>query len=223
MTKFCLYFSLLLVFCLALEGAQAQQNEPPFWNEIQAFKKQDKKQMPPKNAILFVGSSSIRMWDQLEEMFPEQQVINRGFGGSTLLDLQRSLPDIVLPYEPKQIVIYAGENDIATGTVQAQEVLQRFKEVFQEIRQEIPQVPIVFVSIKPSPSRIEYKPIMKEANKLIRQYLEEEPKTAYVDVYSPMLLPNGKPRPDIFIQDSLHLNNKGYQIWQKQLSPYLVK
>jgi lysophospholipase L1-like esterase len=223
MTKFCLYFSLLLVGCLALERAQAQQNEPPFWNEIQAFKKQDKKQMLPKNAILFVGSSSFRMWNNMQEMFPQHQVINRGFGGSTLLDLKHYLNDIVLLYQPKQIVIYSGENDIATDRVQAQEVLQRFKEVFQEIRQEIPQVPIVFVSIKPSPSRIEYKTIMKEANKLIRQYLEEEPKAAYVDVYSPMLLPNGKPRPDIFIQDSLHVNNKGYQIWQKQLSPYLVK
>lgn len=223
MTNFSLYITLLLLACLVQERAMAQQNEPPFWTEIQSFKEQDKKQMPPKNAILFVGSSSIRIWDQLEEMFPEQQVINRGFGGSTLLDLKRYLPDIVLPYEPKQIVIYSGENDIATGTVQAPEVLKRFQEVFQEIRREMARVSIVFASIKPSPSRLEYKSAMEEANKLIKEYLEEKEGASYVDVFTPMLLPSGKPRPDIFLQDSLHMNHKGYQIWQKQLSPYLNK
>lgn len=222
MKKHYLCLILLLLVCLISPLAQAQQKDPLFWNEIHAFKQQDSKQMPPKDAILFVDSSSIRMWKDMQEAFPGHQVINRGFGGSNLLDLKRYLNDIVLPYQPKQIVIYSGENDIASGTVQAQEVLQRFKEVCQGIRQKMPQVPVVFVSIKPSPSRIKYKPIIEESNKLIKQYLEIEPNTAYVDVFSEMLRSNSQPKPEIFLKDSLHMNAKGYQIWKIQLTPYLI-
>ncbi|TPE44423.1 SGNH/GDSL hydrolase family protein [Pontibacter mangrovi] len=218
--KKCLLLIVALVWQLQ---AQAQQSNPPFWNEIQTFKQQDSVEMPPQNAILFVGSSSIRKWTNVQEMFPKYTLINRGFGGSTLLDLKRYLNDIVIPYQPKQIVIYSGENDIAAGNVEAPEVLQRFQDVFQSIRQELPQVPVMFVSIKPSPSRIKYKPIIEESNRLIKDYLKTQPKTAYVNVYKPMLQRNGKPKPEIFIQDSLHMNQQGYQIWKKKIKPSLIK
>jgi lysophospholipase L1-like esterase len=208
---------------MLVPAAKAQESNPPFWEEIQVFKQQDSVQMPPKDAILFVGSSSFRMWDNIQEMFPKHTVINRGFGGSNLLDLKYYLNDIVLPYQPKQIVIYSGENDLATGTVQAPEVLARFQDVFESIRQEMPQVPVVFVSIKPSPSRWQYKPVMEEANRLIRNYLKEQPKTTFVDVYGLMLDKRKKPRSDIFLEDSLHMNNTGYKIWQKAISPHLSK
>ena len=204
------------------QSHQSQQNLPPFWEEIQAFKQQDASQMPPRQAILFVGSSSIRMWDSLQEMFPDKQVVNRGFGGSNLLDLQFYLPDIVFPYDPKQIVIYSGENDIAFDTVSAQDVLQRFDRVFTSIRQKLPEVPVTFVSIKPSPSRRRYMPVMEEANALIKTYLDQKPLTSYVDVYQPMLTQEGRPRPDIFIADSLHMNQSGYRIWQKEIEPHLT-
>lgn len=220
--KTCKLLGLLTLLLLGLQ-AQAQQSEPPFWNEIQAFKQQDSVQMPPKSAILFVGSSSFRLWGSMQEMFPKHTVINRGFGGSNLLDLQRYLNDIVFPYQPRQIVIYSGENDIASDTVQGPEVLERFQVVFQQIRQELPQVPIMYVSIKPSPSRTKFKPIMEDANTLIRQYLKSQPNTRYIDVYSAMLRRDGKPKPDIFIQDSLHMNRQGYQIWKKKITPYLTK
>ena len=142
-----LHLVLLLLCYILVPAAQAQEEKPPFWDEIQAYKQQDSVQMPPKDAILFVGSSSFRMWDDMQKMFPKHTVINRGFGGSTLLDLKRYLGDIVLPYQPKQIVIYSGENDLAGGTVQAPEVLARFQDVFTSIRQEMPEVPIVYVSI----------------------------------------------------------------------------
>ncbi|RIJ34469.1 GDSL-type esterase/lipase family protein [Pontibacter oryzae] len=218
--------TLFVILCVALlipPAVQAQQSTPPFWSEIREFKQQDSAQMPPANAILFVGSSSVRMWKNLQEMFPKHTVINRGFGGSNLLDLQRYLNDIVFPYQPKQIVIYSGENDIASDTVQAPEVLNRFKTVFEQIRREMPQVPIAFVSIKPSPSRLKYKPIIEEANQLICAYLKKQTKARYVDVYSKMMLPNGRPKPQIFIQDSLHMNQQGYQIWKKEITPYLIK
>ncbi|WP_276497370.1 SGNH/GDSL hydrolase family protein [Pontibacter litorisediminis] len=218
-----MYRYLLLIVALAWQLQAKAQNDPPFWNEIQAFKQQDSVQMPPQNAVLFVGSSSFRLWDNMQEMFPGHTVINRGFGGSNLLDLKRYLNDIVLPYQPRQIVIYSGENDIASDTVQAPEVLQRFQEVFQRIRQELPQVPVVFVSIKPSPSRSKYKPVMEESNRLIKAYLQTQPKTKYVDVYTPMLQANGKPKPEIFTQDSLHMNQQGYQIWRKKIKPHLTK
>jgi lysophospholipase L1-like esterase len=214
----------LLALCLSLFSiAKAQQQQAPFWNEIQEFKQQDSLQMPPKQAILFVGSSSFRMWSNMQEMLPEYTVINRGFGGSNLLDLKYYLHDIVFPYEPKQIIIYSGENDIASDTVGAQEVLQRFDDVFKLIRAEMPEVPIVYVSIKPSPSRERYMPVMRESNELIKTYLKDQPNTTYVDVYKPMLQKNGKPRTDIFIQDNLHMNEKGYAIWVKALKPHLAK
>jgi lysophospholipase L1-like esterase len=216
-------YALLIIGLLFYINVKAQESKPPFWDEIQEFKQQDSVQMPPKDAILFVGSSSFRMWENLQEMFPKHTVINRGFGGSNLLDLKYYLNDIVLPYQPKQIVIYSGENDIAGGTVQAPEVLARFQDVFESIRQEMPQVPVVYVSIKPSPSRWDYKPIMEEANQLIRAYLKKQPKTTFVDVYKPMLNKSKRPKPEIFLEDSLHMNNKGYLIWQKAISPHLSK
>jgi len=215
--------SFFLLAWLALPAARAQETLPPFWDEIQAFKQQDSLQMPPQHAVLFVGSSSLRMWDNMQEMLPGTTVLNRGFGGSNLLDLKRYLNDIVYPYQPKQIVIYSGENDIAADTVQAPEVLDRFKDVFQHIRQEMPQVPVVFISIKPSPSRARYLPIIQESNQLIRSYLKSQPKTQYVDTYSLMLDEKGKPMKDIFLTDSLHMNNKGYEIWTKALTPHLLQ
>ena len=223
MKRHFLYLVLLFLCFIALPPAQAQEEKPPFWEDIQAYKQQDSVQMPPKDAILFVGSSSFRMWDDMQEMFPKHTVINRGFGGSNLLDLKYYLNDIVFPYQPKQIVIYSGENDLAGGTLQAPEVLARFQDVFQSIRERMPQVPIVYVSIKPSPSRWQYKPVMEESNRLIRTYLKEQPKTKYVDVFSLMLNKSRKPKPEIFLEDSLHMNNKGYQIWQKALLPHLAK
>jgi lysophospholipase L1-like esterase len=219
-----LRFLLLLTLYLGcLTTLQAQQKQAPFWKEIQAFKRQDSLQQPPKQAILFVGSSSFKMWDNMQEMFPAHQLINRGFGGSNLLDLKLYLNDIVFPYEPRQIVIYSGENDIASGTVDAKEVVRRFDAVFTAIREKLPQVPVVFVSIKPSPSRAQYLPVMQEANALIKYYLQKRQHTAFVDVYQPMLTAAGKPRPEIFISDNLHLNQQGYQIWHKAIEPHLIE
>lgn len=223
MKKHLRYLFLLTLYLSCLPALQAQDQKPPFWDEIQTLKQQDSLQQPPRQAILFVGSSSFRMWDNLQEMFPNHQIINRGFGGSNLLDLKYYLQDIVFPYEPKQVVIYSGENDIASGTVEAREVVQRFDDVFTAIRKELPQVPITFVSMKPSLSRKQYMPVIQEANALIKYYLQKHPHTAYVDVYQPMLGPDGKPRPDIFLSDNLHMNQQGYRIWQKAIEPHLIQ
>lgn len=196
----------------------------PFANEITAFKKQDSISMPQKNAILFVGSSSFRMWKNVQNDFSEYSIINRGFGGSALPDVIRYADDIIFPYQPKQIIIYCGENDLASSdTVTGAMVRDRFKMLFELIRNRMPDVPVVFISIKPSPSRWVMKDRMIEANKLVRKYLKKQKRTKYISVWKAMLGEDGNPMPDIFIGDNLHMNAKGYAIWQKIIEPHLLK
>jgi lysophospholipase L1-like esterase len=211
---------LLLV---SYKGLQAQQH-PPFYDEIQSFKKLDSAHFPPKNAILFVGSSSIRKWQDVQSYFPGYKIINRGFGGSELTDVIRYANDIIIPYHPRQIVIYAGENDLAySDSITAAIVLNRFTKLFNIIRSALPMVPIVYISIKPSPSRAKIMPETVDANRLIRQFLQSKKKAVFVDVYYKMLNKDGNPMPDIFSEDNLHMNAKGYHIWQKAIMPYLLK
>jgi len=211
---------LLLTF--SFKGMYAQLHLP-FYDEIQNFKKQDSTHFPPKNAILFVGSSSIRKWQDLQSYFPDKTVINRGFGGSELTDAIRYANDIIIPYHPKQIVIYSGENDLAySDSITPTIVLNRFVKLFSIIRSGLPMVPVVYISIKPSPSRARLMPKMVEANRLIQQFLQSKKKAVFVDVYYKMLDKNGKPMNDIFSPDNLHMNAKGYHIWQKAIEPHLL-
>ncbi|MBP6022990.1 GDSL-type esterase/lipase family protein [Ferruginibacter sp.] len=196
----------------------------PFINDIRAFKKQDSISFPPKDAILFVGSSSFTKWKDVQNYFPGYTIINRGFGGSVLNDVIRYEKDIIFPYQPKQIVIYCGENDVASSdTVSAEIVLERFKKLFTDIRRELPNTTITFISFKPSPSRWKMKDRMIASNKLIKKYLNKKKKTSFVSVWNSMLDADGQPIADIFIEDRLHMNAKGYAIWQKIIEPYLKK
>jgi lysophospholipase L1-like esterase len=180
--------------------------------------------MPPQNAILFVGSSSFRKWKDVQSYFPGYKIINRGFGGSSLPDVIRYANDIIFPYHPKEIVIYCGENDFpGDSTVTPQIVFDRFKTLYEIIRAKLPTVPVVYVSIKPSPSRREYWPKMLEANRLIKNYISTQQHASFVDVFDLMLNENNQPKPEIFLNDSLHMNAKGYVIWKKAIQPYLIK
>jgi len=210
------------LFLLCVKNVSAQQI--PFWDEIENFKKKDSIKFPAKNQILFVGSSSFRMWTDVQNYFPGYKIINRGFGGSSLPDVIRYADDIIFPYHPKQIVIYCGENDLAASdTVTAQMVFNRFKELFVLIRKKLPQVPVAFISIKPSPSRQSLMPRMVAANRMIKNYLRKNTGTGFVDVYHKMLKADGKPMDDIFKEDKLHMTSKGYAIWKKAIQPYLLK
>jgi lysophospholipase L1-like esterase len=211
----------VVTFLLLLNVAVTAQ---PFANEIAAFKKQDSINMPQKNAILFVGSSSFRLWKTVQNDFPEYTIINRGFGGSALPDVIRYADEIIFPYQPKQIVIYCGENDIASSdTVTAEMVRVRFNILFEIIRNKMPDVPVVFISIKPSPSRWAMKDRMIKANELIKKYLKKQKHTKYISVWKEMLGTDGNPMPDIFIGDNLHMNAKGYAIWRELIEPHLLK
>ncbi len=213
------FFQLLLCL-LAINYCFAQG----FDGEIKAFKKQDSVSFPPKHAILFVGSSSFNYWKDVNDYFPGYPIINRGFGGSTLLDVIYYANDIIFPYQPKQIVIYCGENDIAyVDTVNGKTVLNRFKKLFTMIRHKMPGENIVFVSIKPSPSRMKFRKKVEDANRLIKQFISTQKNAFFVDVFHKMMNADNRPMPEIFNSDSLHMNKNGYAIWKKEIQPYLVK
>ena len=210
---------ILFVLCSCTVHAQEQ-----FAKEIAAFQKKDSVEQPPKNAIVFAGSSSFTKWTTVQAAFPTHTIINRGFGGSTLVDVIHYAEQAILTYEPKQVVIYCGENDLASSdTVKAQHVLQRFKTLFEIIRNKLPETQVSFISIKPSPSRQRLMPVIEEANQLVRAFLEKEQNTAFIDIYDKMLAPDGTPNRELFVSDLLHMNLRGYAIWQAAIAPYLIQ
>jgi lysophospholipase L1-like esterase len=201
---------------------EVNAQQPAFYNDIQAFKKQDSIKFPPPNGILFVGSSSFTKWTDVSAYFPGKTIINRGFGGSSLPDVIRYEDEIIIPYKPRQVVIYCGENDLASSNdVTAQTVVDRAKQLMEYIWNKLPNAQIIFVSLKPSPSRRHLWPKMMEANAKIRDYLKTKKNALFVDVYSKMLNKDGTVMGQIFLSDSLHMNAKGYAIWKKALDPYL--
>ena len=216
---------LSILCCLFIFTSLLHAQEPlPFAPEIQKFRHADSMRMPAEHSILFVGSSSFTKWTDVQNYFPGYPIINRGFGGSTLLDVIMYADDVIFPYEPKQIVIYCGENDLAySDTVSAQTVFNRFSILFDMIRNIYKDVPVDFISIKPSPSREKLMPKMIEANKLIQNFLAARPNTGFINVYQKMLTTDGKLMQEIYVEDKLHMNAKGYAIWQKEIEPFLVK
>ena len=200
----------------------AISSQPPFWNEIAEFKRRDSLRHPPANAILFVGSSSFRKWTSVQADFPGYPIINRGFGGSTFDDVIRYAGDIIYPYRPKQVVIYCGDNDLFADP-RGKKVYKKFVRLYDLIRKHLGDVDIVYVSIKPSPSRERLMPEMERANDLIRNFIAERSHASFVDVYHLMLNAQGHPMDDLFVGDKLHMNEKGYKLWQQALLPYLDK
>ena len=219
-----IHIYLLLITFFAFSATTVVGQTAPFAKDIAAFKKQDSISFPRKNAILLVGSSSFTKWKDVQEYFPGYPIINRGFGGSVLPDLIRYAKDIIIPYRPKQVLVYCGDNDLASSdTITPEIVTRRFTQLFYIIRKALPSTEITYVSIKPSPSRYRLMSKMKQTNAMIRSFLKTKKNTSYIDVFQPMLLPGGKPIPVIFLSDSLHMNEKGYAIWKKAFQPYLKK
>ena len=207
------YFSISVSLC-----AQSADPDPKrFQKEIEKFSEWDSKNAFPKDAVLFVGSSSIRMW-KTALAFPKTPVINRGFGGSELSDVNFYYKQLVEQYAPKVIYLYEGDNDIANGK-SAEQVLADYKELVRTVRSTLPQTTLAFISIKPSASRWEKWPIMSQANDLIKSFTKTDPKLRYVDLATPLFDRRGALRQDIFISDGLHLNDNGYRLWRAALLP----
>jgi len=216
-----IFLALCVLICSSLF---AQNTKPAFWNDIQQFRKQDSVQPPPSNAILFVGSSSFTRWTDVQNYFPGYTIINRGFGGSTLVDVLHYEEDVIFKYNPKQILIYCGENDFASSdTITPTTVFNRFKTLFSEIRTVYPKVPIAYISMKPSPSRWNLRDKFMTGNHLIEDYLKKQKNAQFISVWKPMLGSDGKPKKELFVEDNLHMNAQGYAIWQKIIQPTLVK
>ena len=192
------------------------------WQEsLDAFAAADRAQAPVPGGVLFVGSSSIRLWDGLESQFDlKPAVVKRGFGGSRLADCVHFMDRLVLPYRPRIVVVYAGDNDLAEGATPAQ-VLERFQALVDGIHARLPDTRVAFLSIKPSPLRVALLPQVSEANALVRAYAAGKPGLDYIDVHSKMLGPDGLPRADLFREDRLHLNPAGYDLWRSVIAGHL--
>ena len=213
-------FCFLFILLVSVSSGQ----HPPFWNDIQAFKIKDSTSRPVAHQVLFAGSSSFTFWTDVQDYFPSVPILNRGFGGSSLLDLIRYKEEVLFTYNPKQIVLYCGENDFAANdTVSVETVITRFKMLFAIVRSRYKNIPFAYVSMKPSPSRQHLMPKFDAANNQIKIFLSKYRKTAFIDVYHKMLNPDGSPMEELFGPDKLHMNAKGYAIWQKEIEPHLLK
>lgn len=193
----------------------------PWADAIAAFARADQ-DAPRSGGVVFVGSSSFRLWEDLEQRFKTHAALNRGFGGSTLADCLRHLDRLVLPHKPRVVVVYAGDNDLAMGRT-PQEVFDDFLALTRRVHERLPRTEIVFVSIKPSPARADLLDRIRDTNTRVRNHIAKHPRhLRYVDVFSPMLDGNGRPRPELFGQDALHLNAEGYALWTSLISPVLL-
>lgn len=213
--------AIFTLFAFTLFVSAQTYDRAKIWDkEINALTEIDTKQTPPKNAVLFVGSSSIRMWKNLRSSFPDLNVINRGFGGSRLEDVNFYFDRIVAPYNPKTIVLYAGENDVNEG-VAPETVLESYRKFAAMAHNKFPKSKLLYVSLKPSPSRWNLADNYRTTNDLIKAEIATDKRAKFIDVWSPMLGANNEPKPEIFLEDKLHMNEKGYAIWHGVLAKYL--
>jgi lysophospholipase L1-like esterase len=221
--RFQIKYALLLLSVAGFLSGYGQDQEYPYARDIRRFKELDSINPPPQHTILFAGSSSFTLWQDVQDYFPEFTIINRGFGGSTLPDQIYYANDIIFPYSPRQIVIYCGENDLAySDSVTPEMMIDRFRELFNLIRSEMPDVKITYISMKPSPSRWHLAEKFINANLGIRIFLEFQENVSFVNVWDKMLNSDSLPDSSLFREDMLHMNEKGYRIWQKAIEPHLI-
>ena len=209
----------------ALSGAAAQSqaaaNDGRWKESFDAFAAADEARMPTPGGVVFVGSSSIRLWGDLEKDFAgPTAVTKRGFGGSRMLDCAQHLHELVVRYKPRTVVVYAGDNDLAEGRL-PQEVLASFKEFVEGVRRQLPDARIAYLSIKPSPLREALMPEVRKTNALIEAYSEANANLDFIDVHTHMLNVEGRPRPEFFLPDRLHLNARGYALWKSVIAEHL--
>ncbi len=197
-----------------------EQVSSPAWEaDMQRFEAADAQSPPPRGGVLFIGSSSIRFWDTLAQDFPGVPVINRGFGGSELRDSTWYADRIIVPYAPRQILIYAGDNDLNAGRT-PQQLRADFIAFVERVRRDLPKAKIAYISNKPSPSRAQLLPVQRAANTLIAAEAKRLG-VDYIDIFTPMLDASGQPDESLFIEDRLHMSRAGYVIWQRAIAPYL--
>ena len=209
-----------VVVLLGVAPALAQQGTDRWESAIAAFEAADRVTPPPQGEIVFVGSSSIVRWDTAAS-FPDLRIINRGFGGSELADAVRYADRIVIPYRPRLVVVYAGDNDIAGGRLSEQVVVEAERFV-TKVRAALPDVRIVFIGLKPSILRWAQVDRMRSVNVMLRAFCERDDRVAYMDVDGVMLGWDEKPRRELFVEDGLHMSAEGYRLWTMLLRPLIA-
>lgn len=187
--------------------------------DIARFEAADKETPPPKDGVVFVGSSSIRLW-KTKAAFPDLPTINRGFGGSHLADSVRFADRIVTPYEPRVVVVFAGGNDIAAGK-SPEQVFEDFKALTVKIHAKLPKTKVYYVSLFPTVARWKMDDKFRESNELIEAYTKTDPRLGFVDTRTKMTGEDGGPIPSLLLADGLHMNDKGYAIWNERIGPIL--
>jgi hypothetical protein len=218
MKKLLLFAFLISFTCF---GASAQLSFP-FAGEVKQFQHKDSLNFPKAGGVLFIGSSSIRRWADLEQRFPGVPIINRGLGGTEIWQwVSYYTPYVVTPYKPGKIFIYVGDNDLAKGK-SAQYVADQFSSLWQILREKLPDAQIYFMAVKKSPARANAYDNVVVANQLIKAFIDTKTKTHYIDTATP-ILKAGTALPDsaLFVQDMIHFNSKGYDKWETVLQPYL--
>jgi lysophospholipase L1-like esterase len=205
---------------LAASTALAQQ--PDRWERfVAAYDEADKVSPPLKHQIVFVGSSTIRRWD-VASYFPDLKIINRGIDGTELSDALKYIDRLVLRYEPRLVVVYAGDNDIGGGKL-SEQVSVDFERFVRAVQTRLPETRILYIGIKPSPLRWLQVDRMRLANQVIRTICERDDRLAFLDFDNLMLGWDEKPRRELYVEDGLHLSPQGYQLWTAVLRPYLVQ
>lgn len=217
--RIAIVMTLVAVLSGAATAAEAPDPDPGrFADAIAAFVTLDSKNAVPDDPILFVGSSSIRLWPTATA-FPGLPVVNRGFGGAELSDVMYYYEQVIRPYAPSQIFLYAGDNDIAAGKSPVQ-VFEDFRNLADRVSSDLPVTELVFISIKPSLARWPAWPAMQEANRLIQEYAQGKDNLRFADLATPLLDQDGRPK-DVYAADGLHLSDRGYVLWRAALTPFM--
>lgn len=208
-------------FAVFATGLAPLPAAPERWAaEIDRLTAMDAGQTPDRDAVVFIGSSSIRLWQSLAQDFPGIKTINRGFGGSELADSVHYAARLVIPWHPRAVVLYAGDNDLWAGK-SPETVAADFAAFHATVRTALPGARLIFLSIKPSPARVRVWPAAQKANELVAAACAADPLCRFVDVGSTLLDAAGHSRPELYLADQLHLNPAGYALWTKVLAPHL--
>ncbi|WP_282049658.1 SGNH/GDSL hydrolase family protein [Maribacter aquivivus] len=207
---------LVTIFLLSTSNYCISQTENVFTNEVKNITvKYDSIWDSSKETIVFTGSSSVRLWRKLEQEFPNHQIVNSGFGGSQASDLLLFMDELILSYNPKKVFIYEGDNDLWADKSPA-DVLDTTAEIIRRIKSKNPATEVILIAAKPSISRWKIRGKYKRLNKKMERFTKNDPQLYYVDVWKPMLNKR-KLKTDIFIEDGLHMNQKGYDIWYEAM------
>lgn len=212
-------FAALLL--LPSAGIAQKPIDPNRWEStIQKFEAEDKAHPPSKGGIVFIGASSFARWTHMAQSFPDLKVVNRGYGGSELAESVRYARRVVVPHSPRIVVLYAGENDLNRG-VPPQTIASDFVDFQNIVRTDLPAAKLVVIGLKPSPLRWKLRDGMHETNRLIRERCQSDKACTYVDPWPGMIGADGTPRPELFVEDGLHLTAEGYKVWTEMLQPHL--